>query len=65
MESIELPPSVEDLYNKACEDDRILAMSLSISANRRSATMLVQGRGREMIASVEQLSLVRENYCLY
>ena len=58
VKSLEISPSIEDLYNKACDDDRSLAMSLSISTNRRSVTMLVQGRGREVIAKVEQLSLV-------
>lgn len=59
VECIELPPDVEDLYTQACEDDRFLAESLSIPTNRKSATMLVQGRGREVIAKVEELSLVR------
>lgn len=60
VESMEIPGSMKDLYAKACEEDRIMAMSLSIPANRKSTTMLVQGRGREVIAKVEELSAVSE-----
>lgn len=41
VESMELPPSLEDLYADACDDDRVLAESLSNLTNPWSATMLV------------------------
>ncbi|KAJ6141196.1 hypothetical protein N7470_010092 [Penicillium chermesinum] len=56
VETEDIPEYMKDLYAKACEEDRIMAMSLSIPANRRSTTMLVQGKGREVIAKVEELS---------
>lgn len=65
VESMEIPISMKDLYTKACEDDRIMAASLSIPTNRRSTTMLVQGQGREVIAHVEEISLVGENCAGY
>lgn len=60
VESMDIPGSMKDLYAKACEEDRIMAMSLSIPANRKSTTMLVQGKGWEVIAKVEELSAVSE-----
>lgn len=55
LDSVRIPESEMDLYNQACEDDRIAAKSLSIASNRTSATLLVQGHGREMIARIEKL----------
>lgn len=59
IDSMQIPVSEHNLYNQACEDDRIAARSLSIAPNRTSATLLVQGRGREMIARIEKLYSVR------
>ncbi|KAJ6001651.1 hypothetical protein N7499_008844 [Penicillium canescens] len=59
IDSVQIPVSEKDLYNQACEDDRIAAESLSIAPNRTSATLLVQGHGREMIARIEKLYSVR------
>lgn len=59
IDSMQIPVSEHNLYNQACEDDRIAAKSLSIAPNRTSATLLVQGRGREMIARIEKLYSVR------
>lgn len=57
VESIEIPASIQELYNQACEDDRFLAESLAIPGNRRSTTMLVQGRGRDLIRKIEEISV--------
>lgn len=59
VESLEIPDSVRSIYVEACELDRPMAQSLTIPSDRTSATMLVQGRGREVIARIEELSLVR------
>lgn len=59
VESLAIPSSIKDIYTEACENDQSLAESLSIPSDRISATMLVQGRGREVIAKIEELSLVR------
>lgn len=61
VESMEIPVSMKDLYTKACEEDHIIAASLSIPVNRRSTTMLIQGRAGEVIAKIEELSLVSVN----
>lgn len=61
IDSMQIPVSEQNLYNQACEDDRIAAKSLSIAPNRTSATLLVQGRGREMIARIEKLYSVSKH----
>ncbi|OGE55676.1 hypothetical protein PENARI_c004G09219 [Penicillium arizonense] len=37
IDSVQIPVSEKDLYNQACEDDRIAAESLSIAPNRTAA----------------------------
>jgi hypothetical protein len=59
VESIEIPSSIKDIYTAACRNDHSIAESLSIPSDRISATLLVQGPGREVIAKIEELSLVR------
>jgi hypothetical protein len=59
VESLEIPSSIKDIYTAACKNDHSIAESLSIPSDRISATMLVQGPGREVIAKIEELSLVR------
>lgn len=59
VESLEIPSSIQYIYTEACNNDRSMAESLTIPSDRISATMLVQGRGREVIAKIEELSLVR------
>lgn len=58
VETVEVPENLQDLYRQACQDDLFLAQSLAIPGNRRSTTMLVQGRGRELIGKIETLSVV-------
>lgn len=63
VESLEIPSSIKAIYTEACENDRCMAESLIIPSDRISATMLVQGQGREVIAKIEELSLVRVHGC--
>lgn len=57
VECMELPTSMQDLYAQACQEEQYLA-TISTPTNRRCTTMVAQGRGREVIAKVEELSLV-------
>ncbi|KAJ5135520.1 uncharacterized protein N7515_004798 [Penicillium bovifimosum] len=57
VESIEIPSSIKDIYTAACRNDQSIAESLSIPSDRISATLLVQGPGREVIAKIEEQSL--------
>ncbi|KAJ6016507.1 hypothetical protein N7540_011098 [Penicillium herquei] len=58
VESLEIPSSIKDIYTAACRNDQSIAESLSIPSDRISATLLVQGPGREVIAKIEEESLV-------
>ncbi|KAJ5543761.1 hypothetical protein N7513_007269 [Penicillium frequentans] len=59
VESMEIPLSLKELYNRACRDDRFLAESLAIPGDRLSTTILVHGQGLELIKKIEDFSLTR------
>lgn len=59
VESLEIPSPIKAIYTEACENNRILAESVSLPSDWRSATLLVQGRGKDVINRIAQLSLVR------
>lgn len=62
VECMELPASMQDLYAQACEEEQYLA-TISTPTNRRCKTMVAQGRAREVMAKVEELSLVSSVTC--
>lgn len=60
VESLEILSSIKDIYTMACKNDQSIAESLLISSDRISAILLVQqGSGRDIIAKIEELFLVR------
>lgn len=63
IECMELPASMRELYTKACEDDLFFA-TVSTPTDRKCTTSVVQGRGREVISKVEELSLVSVAHCI-
>lgn len=61
VESFEIPPSIYDIYVEASENERTMAQSLNVPLSRTSEILVVQGRGREVIHKIEELSVVRVN----
>lgn len=46
VESLEIPSPIKAIYTEACENNRILAESLSLPSDWRSATLLARpGKG--------------------
>lgn len=61
FESFEIPPSIYDIYVEASGNERPMARSLNVPLSRTSEILVVQGRGREVIQKIEELSVVRVN----
>jgi len=57
VECMELPDSMRDFYTEACKEDQYLA-SMSTPENQKFTTIMLQSRGRDVIARVENLSSV-------
>lgn len=50
----------EELYQQACNDDKLIAASVLDSVIRGPVTIILEGRGRQMISRIEEAALVRK-----
>lgn len=59
VDAVPIPPAYEIAYNKACDEDRFLATSLTIPRHRGSVAIVMDSPALLLIMKLEETNIVR------